>query len=107
MKRSIGKRPDRRSIELYESLGYTWWLCECANSFVRRDLYGFIDVLAIKNGERPVGIQATSRSNTSARIKKIKAHEHYQIVKESLCDVVVHGWDSKKPGLNGLREEWL
>ena len=94
-------------MELYKSRGYTCWLCECANGYIRRDLYGFIDVLAIKPGERPVGIQATSRSNVSSRVKKIQNHEHYDLVKTSLCDIVVHGWDGKKRGDDALREVYL
>lgn len=47
------------------------------NSFakVRQDLFGFIDILAVRNGV-VVGIQATSGTNLSARLKKCREHEN-------------------------------
>ena len=38
---------------------------------VRRDLFGFIDVVALWPGEGTIGIQATSGSNGRARVRKI------------------------------------
>ena len=37
----------------------------------RHDLFGFIDLIAIR-GDDIVGLQVTSDSNISARVKKIK-----------------------------------
>jgi hypothetical protein len=57
----------------------------------RKDLYGFIDVLALKAGE-VVGVQATSYSNTSSRIAKITEHENLAIVRAAGVRILVHGW---------------
>lgn len=43
-----------------------------SNSGVRRDLFGFIDVIALKPGQI-LAIQATSSGNSSARLAKISS----------------------------------
>ena len=71
---------------------------------IRQDLYGFIDVLAIK-GEDIVGVQATGGDggNVAARIKKIVEHENYPQVIAAMR-VIVHGWRKNAAGKWMLRE---
>ena len=66
---------------------------ESFNSFTkqRKDLNGFIDILAIKKDET-LAIQATSRSNISSRVKKIAECEHVGAVREANWRIEVWGW---------------
>lgn len=64
--------PTQRSIDFCRDNG---WPCEVVERWVpgtrvRKDLFGFIDAIALIHG-RIVGLQITSRSNVSARVKKI------------------------------------
>lgn len=62
---------------------------------IRKDLFGFIDLLAIREGE-VLGVQATSASNVSSRINKIVAHENLAKVRKAGIRLEVHGWGKKK-----------
>ena len=64
---------------------------------IRQDLFGFVDILAIKDGEM-LAIQTTSGANSSARVKKIKESDNYPILKSTGCKIVVHGWRKIKKG---------
>ncbi len=66
--------PTQYALKKFRDLGYTMAITERWNPYakIRQDLFGFIDLLAIKPGEPVIAIQATSTSNVSARIKKIK-----------------------------------
>jgi hypothetical protein len=66
-------------------------------SKVRKDLFGFIDIVAI-TPRGIMGIQATSRSNVSARMKKITT-QHADILeawKKAGACVEVWGWGKMK-----------
>ena len=91
--------PTQRSKALLESQGYRVEIVERYNSFVKRrfDLFGFIDLLAIKPGET-VGVQTTSYSNMSARIRKIAEHENVGAVREAGWQILVHGWRKNSKG---------
>jgi carbonic anhydrase len=82
-----------RSRKLLELSGYTVATVEYYNSFTKRkhDLFGCIDLLAIGNGET-IAIQVTSKSNMSARIKKIEESPALPEMLKSGWKVIVHGW---------------
>lgn len=62
----------------------------------RRDLFGCWDILAVKDGET-VAVQVTSKSNMSARIKKIGDHEpHTSNLRDANWKLLVHGWFKNK-----------
>ena len=65
--------PTQLSKRLLEKQGYLVAITEHWNAFARKrkDLYDFIDLLAIKDQEI-LGIQTTTRSNMGARHKKIQ-----------------------------------
>jgi hypothetical protein len=74
---------------------------ESYNSFTqrRKDLFGFVDLVVIENGTL-IGVQVTSRSNMSARSKKIK-HERSDQARAWLstgATIEVWGWGKKKVG---------
>ena len=85
--------PTQLSLKMMREQGYYAEVVERYNSFTkkRNDLFGFVDVLCLKPGE-VVGVQTTSYSNLSARIKKIREHEHFKIVTDAGIRVICHGW---------------
>lgn len=60
---------------------------------VRKDLFGIADIVAARPEYTEVMlIQTTTKSNMSARVKKINAHENTQILRDSGFQINVHGW---------------
>jgi hypothetical protein len=88
-----------RTVALMESRGYKCDVCESYNAFTRRkkDLFSIFDILAIGNGET-VGIQITSKSNMSSRIKKISESEYLPELVRSKWRLIVIGWYKKDNG---------
>lgn len=99
------RSPTQRSLELLRSRGYRCEIVEKWNPYakVRQDLFGFIDIIAIRPGE-VLGVQTTSGSNVAARIAKIAEHENVGAVREAGIRIVVHGWRKLKAGW-ACREE--
>jgi hypothetical protein len=94
-----------RTTKHLRELGYLVATVEHYNSFTRRkhDLFGCIDLLAIGNGET-LAIQVTSRSNMSARIKKIQDAEALPEMLRSKWRIIVHGWDKGTNNKYRLKE---
>ena len=97
--------PTQRSLKLMRDRGY---LCEVVEhwnpwSKTRKDLWGFIDVLCIKEGQ-VIGVQTTSKTNISARYKKIKEHDNVWWVLDSGIRVLIQGWGKNKSGRWEMRE---
>lgn len=86
--------PTQRSLKLLRDDGWTAEIVERWNphSRTRHDLFGFVDLIAVKAGHKPLLVQVTSGSNTAARIQKIKALETYPLVLAAGFAVEVHGW---------------
>jgi len=67
--------------------------CEITETFnpwskTRKDLWGFVDILALDPREgATIGVQCTSRSNASSHRKKILASPFYSSLK--LCDWII------------------
>ena len=86
--------PTQLSLKKLREEGYiTIQVVEYWNSFARRriDLFGFIDILAIKDGE-VLAIQTTTVGNAGARVKKIANHENVAEVRKANWTIHVHGW---------------
>ena len=66
------------------------------HAFVRQDLFGIIDVLAVR-GNETLAVQVTSASNVASRIKKMTESEALPVLREAGWLIHVHGWrkDSK------------
>jgi hypothetical protein len=97
--------PTQRSLKLMRDRGYLCEVTERWNPFakIRQDLYNFVDVLCIKEGET-VAVQTTSYANISARVKKISDLESYAIVKLAGWKIIVQGWRKDKAGKWVVRE---
>lgn len=93
MKRK-GPSPTQRSLKKLREEGYLAEVVEkrLPRVFITKDLYGFLDILAIRPGEI-LGVQTTSAGNVAARLTKIREHENYAAVVASGMRVVVHGWN--------------
>ena len=73
------RSPTAISLALLKKEGYTAQVVEqwVPVAHIRRDLYGVIDIVAIRSDVFGVlGIQATSKSNISARLKKASTNKH-------------------------------
>ena len=64
---------------------------------IRQDLYGFIDLVALKDGET-LAIQACAGSSLSARVKKITDHENLSAVRKAGWTIQVWAWRKLKSG---------
>jgi len=97
--------PTARSVAHLESLGYLVEIVEhwIPHTRIRRDLWGFADLLAIRRDD-VLAVQVTTRANVAARITKIAESEKIARVREANIRVVVHGWGKMANGKWALRE---
>lgn len=99
--------PTQRSLKKLRDDGYTLVeVTERWNQFarVRKDLFGFVDVLAVK-GDEVLAVQTTSGTNVSARFEKMRtlpAVVHW--LGSVSRRLVIHGW--RKVGPAGKRKKW-
>jgi len=102
-----GKSPTVRSLELLRKDGWYAEVTEHYNSFTHRrhDLFGFSDIIALKDGERPMLIQTTSGSNLAARRTKILESPLFPLVYGSF-DIALHGWRKLKVKRGGKAMRW-
>lgn len=63
----------------------------------RRDLFGFIDLVALGHGSL-IAVQTTTKANARARLLKIRGVDCYSAAFELLqvpgCVIHIHGWAS-------------
>lgn len=85
--------PTIRTLRYMRGEGYTCDITEHWNHFVKRrkDLFGFVDIVAAKPGERLRLIQCTSGDNVSKRIEKIQTIPVAVVLAET-CSIFVVGW---------------
>ncbi|HPM50284.1 MAG TPA: hypothetical protein PLP67_10470 [Methylotenera sp.] len=96
--------PTQRSLKYLRDQGYTVAVVEKWNPHakVRQDLFGFVDLLAIKDG-LTLAVQTTSSSSFSDRKKKIEGHENLPAVLAAGWKVSLHGWRKNAKGKWVLR----
>lgn len=97
--------PTSRSLAVLKKEGYEAQVVERWNPYarVRVDLFGFIDIVAIKDGVI-AGVQTTSQSNVGARVKKILAIPQAKLWLLAGGKIIVHGWVKK--GKKDARKTW-
>lgn len=95
--------PSELSIDYLEKHGY-----KCVNVehspripgkpelLITRDLFGFVDIVALK--DHALLVQTTSETNVNARMRKIVCSEWLEPCKRAGFLIHVHGW-----GAHGLR----
>jgi hypothetical protein len=92
--------PTQRTLARLKSENYDLVaITERWNPFakIRQDLYGVIDILAIKDGDT-VAIQVTSYSNVGARVKKITESLALPFLRAAGWTILVEGWKKEKNG---------
>lgn len=97
--------PTQRTLKKLKDEGYVAAIVERWNPFarIRQDLYCFVDVLGLKDGET-LAVQTTTQAHQAERIKKIKAHPNYKVLKKASWTIHVHGWRKLKKGKRYLWE---
>ena len=95
--------PTQRSLAYLRNEGYLVAIVEHWNPFarIRQDLFGFIDLLAIRRDET-LAVQVTA-SGVSSRVKKIEASPHLGRVREAGWKIFVHGWRKNAAGKYVMR----
>ena len=89
----MAKSPTQLTLEKLRAEG---WLAEVVEKWIpganiRKDLWGFVDILAIRDDEI-LAAQATSYSNVSSRVNKITDHENLPAVRLANIQIQVWGW---------------
>lgn len=92
-----GASPTSLTLRKLREDGYTAQIVEVWNPHarIRQDLFGFIDVLAVRKGET-LAVQTTSAHNVPSRIHKIADSPLIAVVREAGWSVRVHGWAKVK-----------
>lgn len=95
--------PTQRSLAYLRDEGYLVAIVEHWNPFarIRQDMFGFIDLLAIRRDET-LAVQVTA-SGVSSRVKKIEASPHLGRVREAGWKIFVHGWRKNAAGKYVMR----
>lgn len=99
--------PTQLSIKRLKEQGYFVKVVETWNPWarIRQDLFGAIDIVAIKATEPGViGIQATTTPNMNARITKAQALPAISAWVSAGNPFLVWGW--AKQGARGKRKTW-
>ncbi len=72
------------------------WQCQVVEktlpkTFIKQDLFGFIDILAVRDGVT-MGVQATDYTSVSKRVNKIALLDTVDAVRKAGWKLVVWGW---------------
>jgi len=85
--------PTKRSLDKFRKEGYLVEITEhwVPQAGIRKDLWGFCDLLAVK-GTEIIAIQVTSATNINARVYKIMGNKNFLTIKKSGIKILVQGW---------------
>lgn len=99
------KQPTQRTLEYLRAEGYMAAVVEKWNPHarLRQDLFGVIDVIAIRDGET-LAVQATSGDHVAERVTKIADSDATPKIRAAGWRIVVHGWRKAANGRWQLRE---
>ena len=100
------KSPTQRSLEYLREQGYHCEVVEKWNAWTkqRKDLWGWCDILAIRENE-VLAVQVTSSSHVAERIRKIQDSDTIGKVRDAGIRIEVHGWGKNSKGRYVLRVE--
>ena len=71
------------------------------HAFIRQDLFGIIDILAIRGGDT-IAVQCTSRGNMNARIRKMSESDALPHLRKAGWTILAHGWAKRKVKRGGV-----
>jgi hypothetical protein len=95
--------PTQRSLRYLRDLGYLVAVVEHWNPHarIRQDLFGWIDLLAIRDDET-LAVQTTA-SGVATRVRKIAEAITLPAVRKAGWRILVHGWRKNAAGRYVLR----
>lgn len=98
--------PTQRSLALLRKDGWTAGVVEKWNPHarIRQDLFGFVDIIAVKPGKGILALQVTSGANLASRLAKIVAEPRAALWLRSGGLLEAHGW--RLAGQRGKRKTW-
>ena len=99
--------PTARTLAYLRKQGFIAQVVEKYNMFSKKriDLFGCIDIVAIRNDIQGVlGIQVTSRGNIQDRVKKCKEEDKMRVWLAAGNQLQVHGWGLM--GKKGKRKKY-
>jgi hypothetical protein len=98
--------PTARTLAWLRKDGWTCGVVEkwIAQTKQRKDLFGGIDIIAIKKDHPVLGVQATTTTNQSTRVKKMLEIPELKLWCEAGNLLWVVGWSQK--GKAGKRKLW-
>ena len=90
--------PTARTLEHYRRQGYAVGIVErwIEKYGIRRDLFGILDIIAVKVGEPVLGIQSTVAGCVSARLAKARQTPDLPTWLATGARFVVIGWATKE-----------
>ena len=104
--------PTQRSLKHARDHGWIASICEryCAYSRKRYDLFGVFDLIVVDDKWGCIGVQTTSGSNVSARVRKMQASEDCRRWLAAGLRAEVWGWRQvasyKKDGSRAAVDRW-
>ena len=99
--------PVQRTLKLLRAEGYLAAVCERWNPHAgcRQDLFGFIDLVAIKEGETGVlAVQVTTHANLATHRKKLVGNDSVRVWLATGNRVELISWAKRGP--RGKRKVW-
>lgn len=89
--------PTQRSLKFLRDNGYLAEVVErwIPGANIRKDLWGWCDILALSPDRNILAVQTTTKKNMSARIQKISDSETVSAVREAGIAINVHGWEKR------------
>ena len=96
-----------RTLKTLRDDSYICDIVERYNPFTKRrnDLFGFIDLIAIKENEI-IGVQCCSGSSHAAHKKKILASEYFPLWLNAGGKVQLRSWRKVKTKKGGMATKW-
>ena len=98
---SKGRQPTERTLIWLRKLGYTCDVVErrVARSLVTKDLFGCLDLVAIRDGDKGVlGVQTTTAPHLAERVAKVKAEPRAALWVACGNRIIVVGWKQETSG---------
>lgn len=108
-KRSKGASPTARALAYCRKLGWTAEVVERWNPHarIRKDLFGFVDIVAVDDCGIVRWLQVTSTDHMTNRIAKIEGDEKMRVIAGCLgVGGLVEAWGWAKRGAKGKRKLW-
>lgn len=92
------KSTTQRSLDYLAEAGWLAQVVERRIPYAKTtvDLFGFIDILALRDAET-LAVQTTTADHAANRIRKISEHPNLAAVRAAGWTIHVHGWRKSMP----------